>query len=116
MPPLTKQDDKPAKDDTTDRRKRGKEAMAKGAAPRRVCFKFFRGDQWCWVNEKNQVSFLPTITYVTGPGGKPGYRQRRTRNYMRRVIEAKISTGTNALPGYDIAPTGTDPSAQSAAY
>src|SRR3954451_3874198 len=102
-------------DDVKDRLRRGKEAMLKGAPPRRVCFRFFRGSQYCWVNEKNQVSFLPTVTHVAG-GGKPQHRARRTRNFMRRLIEAKISAATNAMPGYDIAPTSTDPQVASAAH
>lgn len=102
-------------DDVKGRLRRGKEAMMKGAGGRRVAFRFFRGDQYCWVNEKNQVSFLPTITHLGG-GGKPQHRARRTRNFMRRLIEAKISAATNAMPGYDIYPTNTDPELASAAY
>jgi hypothetical protein len=116
LPSLTRTDTtgKPPKD-VQDRIKRGREAMLKGAGARREAYKFFRGDQWCWVNETGQLSFLPTITYVTKAGGKPPHRQRRTRNFMRRLIEAKISAATNAMPGYDIAPTSTDPEAASAA-
>lgn len=101
-------------EDVRDRLKRGREAMLKGAAKRRVSFQFFRGDQYCHVNEKGQVTFLPTVTYVNG-GGKPPHRQRRTRNFMRGLIEAKVSAATNALPGYTITPSSTDPSLASAA-
>lgn len=104
---------KPPKD-VQARLKRGNKQRTERAAFRRVAFRFFRGDQYCWVNEKRQVSFLPTVTHTTG-GGKEPHRVRTSRNYIRGIVENKISQATTATPGYDVAPTTTDPEAASAA-
>jgi hypothetical protein len=81
---------------------------------RRLCFKFWRGDQWCWVDEKNVLRFQDTVTHVNG-GGKPPHRVRTTRNFIKGLVEDKVSNATNRTPGYDISPGNVDQAAQSAA-
>lgn len=86
---------------------RGREAMMKDATKRRLLFRFWRGDQYCWVDDKKVLQFLPTETYVNG--GKPPHRVRTTRNFIKPRVQAKVSAATNRTPGYDISPATTDP-------
>src|SRR4051812_45282726 len=88
--------------------------MRKDANRRRLCWKFWRDEQFAYINERNLLAALDTVTHVGG-GGKPPHRARTTRNLLRRIVEDKVSNSTRRTPGYDIAPATTDPEDHAAA-
>lgn len=97
-----------------DQLRRGRDAKNEGSSNRRLCWKFWRDEHFWYVNEKNVLSALATITHING-GGKPPHRARTTRNLLRRIVEDKVSNSTRRTPGYDIAPATTDPEDAAAA-
>src|SRR4051812_21675786 len=92
-----------------DRLKRGRDRMLEGAPKRNECLSFWRGDQYCYVNDDNDlVRFTPGGTYVQS-GTKPRHRVRTTRNLILDVVAHEVSAATQRVPGYEISPTSSDP-------
>ena len=90
-----------------DKIRRGRQEMLKEAPARRVAYKFWKGEHYWYVNEKNRLAFQDTITFATG-GGKPPHRVRNKYNYVRLLTEAKVSAATQRVPGYEITPSTGD--------
>jgi hypothetical protein len=90
-----------------DRIRRGRQEMLKDAPARRVAYKFWKGEHYWYVNEKNRLAFLNTVTFASG-GGKPPHRIRKKFNYVRLLTEAKVSAATQRVPGYEITPSTGD--------
>lgn len=97
-----------------DKLKRGRKAMLRDAAKRRLCMRFERGDTYWYITDKGLLSFQPTVTAAAG-GGKPPHRIRNKYNMIRPIVEAKTSAATQRIPGYDVTPSTNDPQAEGAA-
>jgi len=97
-----------------ERLKRGREEMLRDANKRRLCMRFERGETYWWLNERNALLWQSTITHVGG-GGKAPHRIRNQYNFIRPIVDGKISAAVARIPGYQVLPTGTDPKRVSAA-
>jgi hypothetical protein len=98
----------PIPNDVKMRADRGRGQMMRNAPKRRLCMKFEKGDSYWYLDSKGGLNVQPTATTADG-GGKPPHRMRNSYNFIRPIIEDKVSAATQRIPGYDIAPTGTDP-------
>jgi hypothetical protein len=94
--------------------KRGRRRMLKGAPARRLCTRFERGDTYHYIDSKNLLNQQSTVTNPNG-SGKPPHRIRNKYNFIRPIVEAKLSAATQRVPSYEITPTTTDPTVISAA-
>lgn len=113
--PVKKPRSKPpetAPQDILDKVKRGRAAMRKDAAKRRVCQKFWEGDQYWYVNEKGGLSYLDTALVS---GSRPRHRVRNTYNFAISIVEGKVSASSQRVPGYEVTPATNDPQDISAA-
>lgn len=97
-----------------DRVRRGRTRMRKSAAKRNECLSFWRGNHYAYVDDKDQLRFLPTATSIGG-GGKEPWRVRQTRNLLTPIVRKEVSAATQRVPSYDVAPSSSDPEDISAA-
>src|SRR4051812_42336459 len=95
-----------------ERLNRGRSEMLKDAAKRRLCVRFERGETYWYLDQRLRLQLQSTITAV---GGKPPYRIRNQYNYIRPIVEGKVSAATGRVPAYEVLPTGTDPDKVAAA-
>lgn len=95
--------------------KRGSEAMANGAAKNNECLRFARGRQYSWVDTQGALREQDTTSRYEGRGGKARHRVRSIRNYIFDHVETEVASATQKVPGYDIAPTSSEPRRISAA-
>jgi hypothetical protein len=95
--------------------KRGSEAMAQGASKNNECLRFARGRQYSWVDSQNVIREQDTTSRYEGRGGKARHRVRTVRNYIFDHVETEVASATQKVPGYDIAPTSSEPRRISAA-
>ncbi|HEU5115580.1 MAG TPA: hypothetical protein VFT74_02785 [Isosphaeraceae bacterium] len=106
----------PVPGDVQSRLKRGTDAMKEGAPKRRECLAHYRGDQYKYLDSQNKVVSQPTNTSSYGEtGGKPPHRVRRVRNVIFDIVETEVAATTQRVPGYEVAPSGTEPRRISAA-
>lgn len=91
-----------------DKIQRGRTERNKGRPARRLCMKFWEGDQYWYVNEKGILNFQDTVTHASG-AGKPRHRIRNTYNFIKPIVEAKVSAATQKVPGYEVVPSTNDP-------
>lgn len=96
------------------RLERGRKEMRKDAPKRRLCVRFERGDTYVWLDEKNLLQSQSTVTTAMGLG-KPRHRIRNKYNFIRPIVEEKVSAATARTPAYGVRPTTVDPNAWSAA-
>jgi hypothetical protein len=97
----------PVPHDIRDRVQRGRKAMRKDAAIRRVCQKFFENDHYWYVNAQGALRMLSTALVDVG-GGKPAHRIRNTYNFIGMIVEGKVSASTQKMPGYEVNPSSAD--------
>lgn len=73
---------------------------------RRLCQLFLDGDVYAYLDNKNSIQ-----QQATNPGdrGKPQHRVRNRYNFIRPMVDAKVSSSTTRVPGYEVYPTTTDP-------
>ena len=90
-----------------DRIKRGRDRMRRGAPLRNLCWRFWRGDQFTFINDKNVLQVQPTVTNVNG-GGMPKHRIRQSVNLIKPAIEGKVSGATKRVPSYEVDPTSPE--------
>src|SRR5438093_4348994 len=93
---------------------RGRQRMKRDAAKRRLCIRMERGDSWWWINERGKLQVTDTVTYASG-GGKPPHRIRNSFNFIRPIVEDKVSAATQRVPAYEIDPATSDPEDAAAA-
>lgn len=98
----------------TDRVDRGRERMRRDASFLEMCWRFWRGDTYCWLDSKSQIHFSPTSTSVKG-GGKEPHRVRQSLSILQPIVRHEVSAATQRVPGYEISPSSMDPDDQSAA-
>jgi hypothetical protein len=94
--------------DIDQRIRRGRDATLKDQPRRRLAHKFWNNEQFWYLNEQSQLRALDTVTHATG-GGKPPHRIRKQLNFIRPIVEGKVSAATQRVPGYEITPSTTDP-------
>ena len=104
----------PIPEDVQEKIGRGRKEMLRDASRRRLCQRFERGDTYWFLNDKTILSEQPTVTSANG-GGKPPHRIRSKVNFIRPVIEAKVSAATQRVPSYDVSPSTNDPAKEGAA-
>jgi hypothetical protein len=61
------------------------------------------------LNEKNGLVQDSTITFTQSQGGKPPHRIRNRYNFIRPLVDAKVSSSTQRIPSYDVSATTSDP-------
>lgn len=98
----------PVPDDLEARIKRGRDAMKDGAPLRNLCLAFSRSEQYKWIDSKNVLHEQATTSNYDGRG-KPRHRVRSVRNFIFDITETEVSAVMQRVPGYDVAPTSTDP-------
>jgi hypothetical protein len=67
--------------------------MRDGAPKRNECLRFWRGDQYCYVNAENYLVKQSTVTNADG-SGKPSHRVRTVRNLIVDVVAHEVSAAT----------------------
>lgn len=77
-------------------------------------YEFWRGNQYAYVSDKNQLSFLPTKTAPDGSGKRP-WLSRKVSNLLIDIVAHEVSSATQRIPNYEVTPTGPDPEKRSAA-
>ena len=89
------------------RQKRGRKTMTSNAPKYRLCRKFEKGETFWYLNQEGALRQQATVTHVGG-GGKPGHRIRLSHNFIRPIVEGKISAATQRIPSYEVLPSTTD--------
>jgi hypothetical protein len=87
---------------------RGRRQMMLNAAARRLCQRFERGDTFSYLDIKGLLQNKALATDPRG-GGKPPHRSRNRYNFIRPIVEDKVSAATQRIPGYEVDPSTTDP-------
>lgn len=88
---------------------RGRRAMLKDGQEVKLNIKFWRGDQYWYLDNSGQLQFLPLSTNPMGRGGKPSHRIRQRFNFIHQIVEGKVSAATQRVPSYEIVPSTTEP-------
>src|SRR6266496_5591759 len=86
---------------------RGRKFVMKDANKRKLCMRYEKGETYWAINPRGNLIQQPT---QSGQGSnKPRWRIRNTYNYIRPVVEGKISTVTQKIPNFEVLPTANDP-------
>jgi hypothetical protein len=86
---------------------RGRKQMLR-RAKRRLCERMEEGDTFHYLDIKGLLQNKALVTNPKG-GGKPPHRSRRKFNFIRPIVEDKVSSATQRIPGYEVDPSTTDP-------
>lgn len=73
---------------------------------RRLCELFLEGEVYSYLDSKALIQKQAT---APGDKAKPAHRIRNRYNFIRPMVDAKVSSSTTRVPGYEIYPTTTDP-------
>lgn len=87
---------------------RGRMEKNKDSAKRKLCTRFERGETYWSISGKGNLVEQSTV-YTGNEGSKPRHRIRNTYNFIRPIVDAKVSVATQKIPSYQILPTATDP-------
>lgn len=99
--------------DIEDRIRRGRREMRKDFYRRRLCALFLRGEAYSYLTDKGALHFQAT---EEGAGtGRPRHRVRNKYNMIQPMVDAKVSSSTTRIPGYEVNPSSTDPEDDAAA-
>ncbi len=98
--------------DVDERITRGLKEVQEDASKRRLCQHFLKGEAYFYLDNKRQLNFQDTAPGVRS--GKPSHRVRNRYNFIRPMVDAKVSSSTTRVPGYEVTPTTTDPEAAAA--
>jgi hypothetical protein len=108
LDPLMVRAPMPVPPDVEASHRRGRAVMKRDAAKRRLCMRFERGDTWWWIDDKSHLNQTQTVT-TAGGGGKPPHKIRNTFNFIRPIVEDKVSAATARVPGFNVDPSTSDP-------
>lgn len=100
--------------DVEKRLRRGREAGRQDSVKRRLCQLFLKGDTYFYINQSGALNFQEVNPGVRS--GKPTHRVRNRYNFIRPIVDSKVSGSTTRVPGYEVNPTGTDPDVVAAAH
>jgi hypothetical protein len=87
---------------------RGRKRMLEKAAKRRLCDRMEQGETFHYIDISGLLQSKAVVTNPRG-GGKPPHRSRRKFNFIRPVVDEKVSAATQRIPGYEVDPSTTDP-------
>jgi hypothetical protein len=93
--------------DVEDRLRRGRREMRKTARKRRLCQMFLDGEHYYYLDNEGALNALDVNPGVRS--GKPRHRIRPSHNLIRPLVDAKVSSSTTRVPGYEVNPATTDP-------
>ena len=93
---------------------RGRKVMMDGSAKRNKFLELWRGNHYAYLDENNLLQQMATVTNSRG-GGKPPWLERRTVNLIFDAVEHEVSSATQRVPSYDVAPATVDQEDKSAA-
>lgn len=82
--------------------------MLRDAPKRRLCHRFERGDTYSYIDGKGLLTAQATVTNLNW-SGMPKQRIRNKYNFIRPIVENKISSATQKIPSYEVVPSATDP-------
>jgi len=87
---------------------RGRNEMKRDASKRRLCMRFEKGDTFTYLDTRGRLLEKDT---ALGPGrsGRPPHRSRNRYNFIRPIVEDKVSAATQRVPAFEIDPATTDP-------
>src|SRR3954453_20619133 len=91
-----------------DRLERGWRETLKDAPKRRLCARFEKGDTYWYLTSKQVLTAQNTVTNPDGSGKLP-WRIRNTYNFIKPIVQSKVSQATQRIPSYETSPTSTDP-------
>ncbi len=97
-----------------ERLKRGLKAVQEDQFKRRLCQLFLKGEGYAFINNQGALSFQETNPGVRS--GKPSHRVRNRYNFIRPMVDAKVSSSTTRVPGYEVNPNTTSPESAAAAH
>jgi hypothetical protein len=93
---------------------RGRKVMMDGAPRRNKYLELWRNNHYAWIDENNLLQQMATVTSTRGTG-KPPWLERRTVNLIFDAVEHEVSSATQRVPSYDVAPSTVDQEDKSAA-
>jgi hypothetical protein len=82
--------------------------MLLNAHRRRYCERIEEGETFHYLDASGLLQSKAVVTNPRG-GGKPPQRSRRKFNFVRPIIDEKVSAATQRIPGYEVDPATTDP-------
>ncbi len=88
-----------------DRIKRGTDRMRQDSSDVNLCVRFWRGDQYTFVNKDR---YLVKQSTVLDGESKPRHRMRTVHNLLIDPVEHEVSSATQRVPGYQVVPTKVD--------
>jgi hypothetical protein len=115
MPLLNRRGDEPgteAPKEVLERIKRGETKLERGASKRMVCWKFWRGEHYFYVDKDNYLASQGT---VRGEQAKPNHRVRKAHNLIFDFVEHDVSLAVSRIPAYEVGPSTMDAEDVSAA-
>lgn len=89
---------------------RGEKRIKKLKQEREICSKFYRGEQFCFLNSDYAVVELST-KFDT----KPRHRVRNTWNVVTPTVRKLVADSTRLAQGFQVEPTSPDPGVVNAA-
>jgi hypothetical protein len=90
-----------------ERIKRGRDRARRFSSYNNACWRFWRNDQYVWVDSKGFLQSLPTVR--SSDGGLPPHKVRTTRNLLFDHVEHEVAAAVSRVPSYDVLPSSTDP-------
>lgn len=91
----------------SERLQRGRRVMKEEAHKVRLCQLFLRGEAYFYIDNRGALNYQETMRGVQG--GRPAHRVRNRYNFIRPMVDAKVSSSTTRVPGYEVNPSSTDP-------
>lgn len=104
----------PVPRDVEERIKRGRRHMRHDFSKRRLCELFLKGEAYHYINDRGNLAGLNTAPGTT-TAARPRHRFRNVHNMIAPMVDAKVSTSTTRVPGYEVNPSSTDPEDDAAA-
>lgn len=95
-------------EDVEARCKRGRSRLEQIAPSRDEAHEFYRGNHYAYVDDKNLLQRLATVTSVRGTG-KPPHRARQARNFIFDVVLREASAASQRVPSYQVVASTSDP-------
>lgn len=81
--------------------------MEENASMRSMCIEFVRGNQYLW-QQGNQLYDQRSGTVGGAGGDQNRHRVRQTRNYIKPIVDEKVSAATSRVPAYEVLAATTD--------
>jgi hypothetical protein len=94
-----------------ERLKRGREEMLRDANKRRLCMRYERGETYWYISKRNTL----VQQALAFDAKEHPYRIRNSDPNIRPIVEGKVSSATQRVPGFEVLPTSTDPERVAAA-